>query len=256
MDGRDTIQSLLVLRKLTRAITDAVRTQMTDYLVALAPLLRPRLVLGDHVQGGGKESTRRADKALKELQTLYESVAGARPFLLSRELTTPISFSGVGLEITPVEYPHVIESGSGPRTILVRSPLTWVLTYSGFAPTRLPDLLKTRQRPGDDLQQFVLGYLLMQVVLTNSPGLPQVFESLHFPLTTTTSEEFGALPITRIGIGIRTSRPADAVILQSVEMTGMDTFEEVINVDDLSALRDPFKDRLLELARQHAPELV
>ena len=32
MNGRDSIQSLLVLRKLTRAITDVVRAQMTEYL--------------------------------------------------------------------------------------------------------------------------------------------------------------------------------------------------------------------------------
>ena len=30
MNGRDGVQSLLVLRKLTRAITDVVRVQMTD----------------------------------------------------------------------------------------------------------------------------------------------------------------------------------------------------------------------------------
>ena len=30
MNGRDSVQSLLVLRKLTRAITDAVRVQMTS----------------------------------------------------------------------------------------------------------------------------------------------------------------------------------------------------------------------------------
>jgi hypothetical protein len=46
------------------------------------------------------------------------------------------------------------------------------------------------------------------------------------------------------------------VILQSAELTGMDAFEEVVNVDDLSKLRDPLKERLLEIARQQAPELV
>ena len=93
MDGRDSIQSLLVLRKLTRAIADAVRAQMTEYLTTLAPLLRPQMVLGDYVQGGAKESTRKADKAFKELQALYETVAATKPFNLPRELPTPINFS-------------------------------------------------------------------------------------------------------------------------------------------------------------------
>jgi len=70
MDGRDSVQSLLVLRKLTRAITDAVRVQMTEYLKALTPLLRPKALLGDYVLGGPKEPSRKSDKAFGELQKL------------------------------------------------------------------------------------------------------------------------------------------------------------------------------------------
>jgi hypothetical protein len=36
----------------------------------------------------------------------------------------------------------------------------------------------------------------------------------------------------------------------------MDLFEEVIKVEDIPALGDPFKERLLKLAREQAPELV
>ena len=75
MSGRDSVQSLLVLRKLTRAITDAVRVQMTEYLKTLTPLLRPKAVLGDYVQGGPKEPSRKSDKAFGDLQALYETVA-------------------------------------------------------------------------------------------------------------------------------------------------------------------------------------
>jgi hypothetical protein len=256
MNGRDSTQSLLVLRKLTRAIAEVVRAQMTEYLATLAPLLRPKMVLGDYIDGGSKESTRRADKALKELQALNEKIAGTKPYNLPRELTAPIRFGAVGLEITPVDAPHVIQSGADTRTIMVRSPLTWTLTYGGFAPTRLPELLKAKLRPGDELGQLVLSYLLMHVVTTNSPGLMQVFDALHFPITTTTVADFGPLPITRISVDISTERPSDDVILQSAELTGMDAFEEVVNLDDLSQLRDPLKERLLEIVRQQAPELV
>ena len=256
MDRRDSVESLLVLRKLTRTIADAVRGQLTEYLTTLAPLMRPRMVLGDYIQGGSKESTRKADKAFKELQGAYETVAATKPFNLPRELAPPLSFSGVGLEITPVDYAHHVPSGSDTKTIMVRKPLTWALTYAGFAPSRLPDLLKTKLRPGDDLQQFVLSHLLMQVVTSNSPGLMHILEALHFPITTSTSPESGALPMTRIGAGISTLRPSDAVIVQSAELTGMDVFEEVINVEDLSSLRHPFRERLLEIVRQQAPQLV
>ena len=256
MDGRDSTHSLLVLRKLTRAIADVVRVQMTEYLATLAPLLRPKMVLGDHVEDGTKESTRRSDKAFKDLQTLYESLAGTKPFSLPRELTLPLRLIGSGLEITPVDTALSVKSGSDTRTIMVRSPLMWTLTYSGYPPTRLPELLKTKLQTGDELGQLVVSYLLMNVVITNSPGLMSVFDALHFPITTTTLPEFGPLPITRIGVAVSTTRPPDDVILQSAELTGMDAFEEVVNVKDLSQLRDPLKQRLLDIARQHVPELV
>ena len=63
MNGRDGIQSLLVLRKLTRAITEAVRVEMTGHLATLTPLLKPSAVLGDYIVGGQKEPTRKAEKA-------------------------------------------------------------------------------------------------------------------------------------------------------------------------------------------------
>ena len=252
----DSTQSLLVLRKLTRAIGEVVRSQMTEHLATLAPLLRPKMVLGDYVEDGTKEATRRSEKAYKDLQALYESVASTKPFNLPRELPAPLRLAGSGLEITPLDTVRVIKTGSDTRSIMVRSPLTWTLSYSGYGIGRLPDLLSAKLRGGDELMQFVISYLLMHVVTTNSPGLLHVFESLHFPITTTTLPEFGPLPITRIGIPISTSRPGDDVILQVADLTGMDAFEEVIQVADLSRLDDPLKTRLVNLAREQAPGLV
>ena len=45
-------------------------------------------------------------------------------------------------------------------------------------------------------------------------------------------------------------------MIQSAELTGMDAFEEVVKVEDIAGLPDPLKQRLLEIARQQAPELV
>ena len=256
MNGRDSIQSLLALRKLTRAITDVVRVQMTEYLKTLTPLLRPKAVLGDYVQGEPKQPSRKADKAFGDLQALYEAVVSAKPYNLSRELNPPLILTSPGLEITPLDYYHVAQSGTDTRRIKVRCPLTWVLTYSDFPPTRLQELLDAKARSVEELQRFVLNYLVMHVATKSEKGLMQVFEALHFPLTTTKTPEFGELPITRIGIGISTSRPSDALVIESAELTGMDAFEEVVNVEDIARLPDPLKERLLEIARQQAPELV
>jgi hypothetical protein len=256
MNERDGVQSLLALRKLTRAITDIVRVQMTEYLKVLTPLLRPKALLGDYVQGGPKEPSRKSDKAFGELQALYDSVATARPYNLPRELTHPLSLASVGLEIAPLDYVHVATSGSDTRKIKVRCPLTWVLTYTDYPPTRLQELLDSKARSIEELQRFVLNYLVLHVATTSEPGLMRVFEALHFPLTTSKSPQFGDLPITRIGIGISTSRPSDEVIIQSAELTGMDAFEEVVQVEDIMKLDDPLRKRLLETVHQQTPELV
>jgi hypothetical protein len=256
MNGRDSIQSLLALRKLTRAITDVVRVQMTEYLKTLTPLLRPHVVLGEYIHGGQKEPTRKADKIFKDLQSMYETVAASKPYHLPRELNPPLDFPRVSLEITPLDYVHVVQSGGESRRIKVRCPLTWVLTYTDFPPNRLQELLETKGRDASEVQRFVLSYLVLHLLTTNEPGLMQIFEALHFPITSTKSPQFGELPITRIGIPITTTRPSDAVVIESAELTGMDAFEEIVQVEDIGRLADPLKTRLLEIARQQAPELV
>jgi len=256
MSDRDNIQSLLTLRKLTRAITDVVRPQLSDYLKTLTPLWRPQVVLGEYVQGGQKEATRKADKLFKDLLAMYEAVAPTKPYFLQRELTPPLDFPRVGLEITPLDYVHVAQTGSTSRKIKVRCPLTWVLTYTDFPPTRLQELLENKARDAAEVQRFVLSYLVLHLTTTHDPSMMQIFEALHFPITTTKSPQFGELPITRIGIPIATSRPSDAVVIESAELTGMDAFEEVVSVEDLKRLGDPLKERLLDIARQQVPELV
>src|SRR5262245_20734979 len=190
MSGRGSIQSLLALRKLTRAITDVVRVQMTEYLKTLTPLMRPQAVLGEYIHGGQKETTRKADKAFKDLQSLYETVAASKPFHLPRELTPPLDFPRVGLEITPLDYIHVIPSGSENRRIKVRCPLTWVLTYTDFPPNRLQELLETKVRDTAEIQRFVISYLVMHLLTTNEPGLMQIFDALHYPIKTARLPQF------------------------------------------------------------------
>jgi hypothetical protein len=231
---------------------------MTEYLVTVTPLLRPTAVLGEYIQGGVKETTLKAEKAFKQIETLYQTIAPAKPFSLPRDLANPFTFPSATLEITPVEYAHVADNGATKRNIMVRCPLLWVLTYSGYAPSQVQQMLgsNTKLRATDELQKFVLSQLILHVALTSQPGLLRMFEGLHFPITTIKSAELGDLPITRIGVAIATSRPADAVIIESAELTGMDAFEEIITVEDISRLSDPFRAHLLDIAREQAPELA
>jgi hypothetical protein len=233
MADRDGTESLLVLRKLTRAIADAVRTDVTGHLTTLAPLLRPQTVLSDFILGGVKENTRRAEQALKEVKDLYEAIAPAKPFNLRRELTTPFNFSNPGLEISPVDYVHQAVVTNGTRAITVRAPLT-----------------------GEALQQFILSHIILHVVTKHQRGVTAILDELRYPVTTAKSPELGDLPLTRIGVPVTTERPGDDVVVESAGLTGIDAFEEVVKVGDLAALREPFKERLLAIARETAPALA
>jgi hypothetical protein len=245
MPELNSIQGLLTLRKQTRAVTEVLRTQMTEYLATLTPLLRPRTVLGDYVQGGAKESSKRSDKAYKELVALYEEVARSRPFLLDRDLKPPLDLGGATLEISPVDYRHVALADGASRALMVRSPLRWVVTYTGMGLPRLTELLSARTRNAEDLQRVVLHSLALNVIFANQPGVAAILEALHFKVGTSHQEEFGPLPIAYIGASIRTERPPDDVLLQSAELSGMDAFEEVVTIDDIHRMDDPLKGKLL-----------
>ena len=151
----------------------------------MTPLLQPQGILGDYIQGTQKETSLKAEQAFKDLKALYETAAPSKPLNLRRELSPPFSFSNLSLEITPLDYVHVAQTESGPRKITVRSPLTWTLTYAGFSPKRLQEVLLQQVR-GDELQRFILAYLIIHVVMKYRPGVTQVLEGLHFPVTTTT----------------------------------------------------------------------
>lgn len=257
MNGRDSIQSLLVLRKLTRAITETVKAQMAEHLATLTPLFRPTAVLGEYVQGGQKEGSRKADKAFRDLETLYQTVCTTRPFNLPREMPAPpLSILSTGLEINAYDYPHQVKTDTAPRTIMVRSPLTWTLTYTGFGPGRLHELLNMKMRSNEEVLKIVLSYLALHVVITNQPGLLKVFDAIHLPITTVKVPEFGDLPVTRIAAAVVTRRPADSVIVESAELTGMDAFEEVVELEEIERLRDPLRETLMRVAREQAPNLV
>lgn len=265
MESGYSTKTLLALRKVTRAVADLLHGQMREYLTALTPLLRPRAVLGHFVEGGGKETVHGADKAQAELKSLYEAISAAKPFNLRKELKQPLEVAGTSLETTPMEYTYVARAEGTTKTVTITSPLKWVLNYAGlapgrlitvsFTPRRLEEVLADRGLSKDELQQFLVHYLVLHVVATRQVGVGKIFDALHFPLGTTRSAEFGDLPLTTISASLSTVRPPDDVIIESTEISGTDSFEEVLNLDDLQRMSDPLRDRLSELVRGHGVEM-
>jgi|MudIll2142460700_1097286.scaffolds.fasta_scaffold18027_3 hypothetical protein len=255
-EERFATQDLIVLRKLTRAIADHLRGRIREYLVTLTPLLRPTQVLGEYVQGTTRGAVKGSDKAFKDLQDSYESIASKKPFEISRELRAPIDILSSAPEITPVEYTHVATNGQDRKNITVTSPLKWTLTYAGFSPARLRDMLTDRKRSPEELPQFLLHYLVMQIVVSRQTGLTNLLSALHFPVGSGTFPEFAQLPVTTISTHVSTFLPPDEVIMESTEISGVNVFEEVIRLEDVQAIRNPMKEHLLDLVKTHAPRMA
>jgi hypothetical protein len=248
-EERYSTPQLLALRKTTRAVADLLRGELRDCLAALAPLFRPRAVLGNYVESGMKETFREADAAFKELQSLYHKIAFAKPFNLPQEeLHSPVEVLTSVLEITPVEYTHHAKAQRETKTVTVTCPLKWVLNYSGFGLKRLQELLADGNRSQSSVREFILHYLALHLVATRQSGLVKVMGALHFPISTGRLPWCGDLPMTYVS-SLATTRPPDDVIIESTELSGMDAFEEVVSVSDIQRMRNPLQDRLLELVK-------
>jgi hypothetical protein len=249
MDERYSTQRLLALRKVTRSIADLLSGQMQVYLSALAPAMRPAPLLGHYVQGGSRDVSKDAIKTFRDLETIYATAASSKPFGLLKELRTPFEISGSALELTSVEYEHVARTDGQSKAVTITSPFKWVLSHADFAPARLRQLLTDRNRTDTETGRFVLDYCLLQLVLTKQTAVSQVLQALHIDVTMGRLAEFGDLPIITLASTVPTVRPPDDVIIQNTEIAGQKAFEEVVDVEGLLAMHDPFKDRLVEMVR-------
>ncbi len=119
------IEALIKLRKQTRAISDALKVQASDYLSTLALLIRPQTFFGEYLQGAQRSSGRETQHHFKELKELYDRIASAEPFKLVNELEVPLNLISTTPELFPLEYDMVL-SQSG-QTIRITSPVRWVV---------------------------------------------------------------------------------------------------------------------------------
>lgn len=246
---------MLLLRKVTRAISERLETQLISHLGTLSPLVQPRTVFGKYLRSSVKQSVKEEAESFEQVRSIYASLAGQAPFNLPKELDSPLDIPNTSLEVIPAEYSYVAQSAQERKTVMVKSPLKWVVSYSGFGLKRLRQLLSHTTENGEQLQACVVHFLAMQVTLSKRPGVARILESLRFPLTTVHMEEFGELPITCIESPIATICPPDDVIVQITEISGASAFEEVVSLEDIVKLCDPLKEEALEIIRSAGCEL-
>lgn len=199
-----------------------------------------------------KEAVKGADRAYRDLESLYDNVAKKRPYDLGIGLTPPLPINTSALEILPFDYPFVARSARQSKRVMVTAPLTWIVTYAGFSLARLRALVADPNRSRDELQRVLTHHLLLHVVLERKSGLAGLLQALNFPARTETAPEFGELPLTVITSAVKTERPPDEVILESTDLSGVDSTEEIVRVTSVAGMVDSRRARLLEIIEAEA----
>ncbi len=257
MDQPVDISRLLTLRKVTRSVSACLSRELEVHLTTLSPLIQPRNVFGRHLAGAAKRTVKGEDEAFDMLQGIYVSLANSGRFSLPKELPSPLDISDTSPEITPAEHSYLARIDQEHKRIILVSPLRWVLAYSGFGPQRLRGLIASKKKlVGNELQQCVTHFLVLHVTLVKRPAVIRLLAAMRFPIVTGHCEEFGELPITHVECPVPTLRPSDEIIIQSTELSGNATFEEVLDMGGILTLQDPLKEQLLDLIREHGAELL
>ena len=257
MDSNIDIPRLIALRKLTTELSRFFQQSLEGHLENLVPLIDPKALLGSYIRNTSGKNAPGADKAFQQLRDLYKPIATMPPFSLPADLTSPLDIFGALPAVTMADYQYEAQDSNGEkRQITVSTPFNWVFTYKGLQLNRLRDLV-AGQAGGSttDLVICVLHYLSIHMIMKKKPGISPVLEALRFPARTVKSAEFGGLPLTYIACPLSTVRPSDEVIIQSTEISGINVFEEVINLDDIRNLSDPLQEQILAVIQERSPAI-
>lgn len=251
------LTQLLRLRKVTRALEEHFRGQLDAHLQSLQPLFRPANVLGDYVRNAPKQTVKIADASFKELRSLYLRVGRVKPFRFEEDIRPPIDVFGGAAELSPVTYKYEPKAEQGGQAITVTSPLRWVLSYKGMGPHRLRELLTSRTGTARlELQVCLLHFLVLHVILRQEQGVVPILRAMRFDVTTDFVESLGGLPLTYVSAPVRTMLPDEEVMIQSTEVSGSLAFEEIVDMDSVSGLKDPVKDALTGLIRGFGDDML
>lgn len=251
------ISRVLKLRKLTRAMVEHFSNSLKEYLAALAPLFAPRLLLGEYIRSDVKQTVRGAEPVFKELQALYKSVGGLKPYSFQDELKSPLDVFGASVELSASEYVYTAQTGGEQRSVTVTSPFKWVLSYKDLGPKRLRELLVSPSGSARaDLQICLLHYLILHLIAARKPGVGTLLDALRFKLASEEHADFGKLPVVVISAPVATILPPDDIIIQSVELSGASAFEEVADLGQIARLSDPVREQLIDLIRKQDESLL
>lgn len=237
-----THEQLPRLHSVTSEVALLCRGQLRNYLDALAPLFRPRRILGNHMEGAGKETVTGADQNFNELRETYFKACG-RPFDLRKELITPLESVPPQIQFYEWEYQYDIRSEGERKTITVVSPLTWVLAYpSPYTLSMVRQVVAGKQeRDGEGVRTFVLRACLMSQLFAKLPELSALFAGLRYTVEVRKSPLLGELPLVTVSAPVKTVRPTDELLMTATGLSGRPGFDEVIDEYQAAHISDPLQ---------------
>jgi hypothetical protein len=247
---------LLSLHGLTKEISQACLQRLKTEVDAMAPLFRPRRLLGDHIDSSSKDAVPNAERNLADLQELYARVA-VKPFDLRPELRPPIESVVTQFQFYEWEYTHAAEAERGWHSIRVTTPLTWVISYStSYSLNTLRGVVTgSGQRDVEAVRAFVVRACLMHELFAKIPSLTSLLEGLRYKVDVRRSSQLGDLPLVCLSAPFRTFRPSDQLVAMASGLAGGTSFSEILDVESVRNLADPLRDQTIEILSRHKVEI-
>lgn len=243
------LQELSELRRKTEAISHSMSERLEHYLETLKPLFTPERLFGR--AAGTKTDLRGADQMLTLLREKYREVSGL-PFGLPEQFDPQwLSLVGSQVQLQPWEYRHEAKSDKETKTIIITSPVCWVLGFGsdgGLAQFRQV-IAEKDQRRYDWARQFVVNALVMQFLFAKTPGLVRLLGDLRYDVKTQPMPELPKVPLTTVTACLPSFRPPDDLILAATAFSGVPAFIELVDLNRLTELQDPLRARIEEVAK-------
>jgi hypothetical protein len=235
------------LRDVSQHIVQFLNTRLSGYLSTITPLFSPRKILGEFMESAYKERVPGADKNFSEIEKRYKAIA-RETFGMPSKLGTPLANIKNQLEVYPWEYLYQLD-GDSSQTVRISSPVKWVMAYaSGYA---LSDLLEQRMQgeklDTGDVKRLMLNSLTLWKFIDHSPEVVQLLGDLRFSVSIETASASGELPYVVLTSDVPAFRPQDDLIRTVTQLSGKQVFEELIDVDAIADMADPFTKLLNEL---------
>jgi hypothetical protein len=175
------------------------------------------------VRSSVKEDILDTDVALKRLREKYKEACG-KPFALSAEFDESVLADiDIRLELYPWKYSHEASNERETKTITVASPVKWALSYtSGYTIAQFREVLVgKRERRQEEVRQFLLNAITVQLVLAKFPGISQLLKDLRYDVGLDKCQGLGDLPLVTIRSSLPSFRPSDDVILAATRLSGV-----------------------------------